>query len=132
MTPKKILIVDDSKLIHQICKTMLMRYGDYTILDAENGHQALEVLFREGRVDLILLDINMPVMSGVEFMEKLRKSNAYSGTPIIVISTEREEKSIEKVRSLGAWAYVAKPRADSLAGLIVDALNNKPSPLLPQ
>src|SRR5271169_6851748 len=82
----KVLIVDDSQLIHSMYRLVLNRYNGCRIVDAMNGLEALDVLSRENDFDLILLDINMPVMNGIQFMEKLKNENIYRKIPIIVIS----------------------------------------------
>jgi CheY-like chemotaxis protein len=71
----KILIVDDSQLIHNMYRLIMSRYQGCKILDAMNGLEALDILSRESDFDIILLDINMPVMNGIQFMEKLHGEN---------------------------------------------------------
>ncbi len=105
----KILIVDDSQLIHSMYRLVLNRYRNCKIVDAMNGLEALDVLSRESDFNLILLDINMPVMNGLQFMEKIKKENIYRHIPIIVISTEGKEEDTIKALQLGAAGYVVKP-----------------------
>ncbi|OGW27173.1 MAG: histidine kinase [Nitrospirae bacterium GWC2_42_7] len=105
----KILVVDDSQLIHSMYRLVLHRYAGCRILDAMNGLEALDVLSKESDFDLILLDINMPVMNGIQFMEKLKKDNLYRKIPIIVISTEGKEEDTLTALKLGATGYVVKP-----------------------
>lgn len=128
---KKVLIVDDSQLIHQMYRLILTRYKNCTLLDAMNGLEALDVLSRETGVDLILLDINMPIMNGVQFMEKIKADGIYKGIPIIVISTEGKEEDTMRALRLGAWGYVVKPfKPEVLHELIERVIAKKPSPLL--
>lgn len=105
----KILIVDDSQLIHSMYRLVLNRYSGCSIVDAMNGLEALDVLSRENNFDLILLDITMPVMNGIQFMEKLKKENVYRQIPIIVVSTEGKEEDTLQALKLGAWGYIVKP-----------------------
>ena len=109
----KILIVDDSQLIHSMYRLVLNRYKDCKIVDAMNGLEALDVISRENYFDLILLDINMPVMNGLQFMEKIKKETIYRhvsiNVPIIVISTEGKEADTLRALQLGATGYVVKP-----------------------
>jgi two-component system, chemotaxis family, chemotaxis protein CheY len=124
---KKILIVDDSQLIHSMYRLVLNRYSGCHIVDAMNGLEALDVLSTESDFDLILLDINMPVMNGIQFMEKIRKENIYRQIPIIVISTEGKEKDTMKALKLGAWGYIVKPfKPNMLYELIEKVLTRKP------
>lgn len=109
MELNKILIVDDSQLIHSMYRLVLNRYKDCKIVDAMNGLEALDVLSRENDFSLILLDINMPVMNGLQFMEKIKAENLYKHIPIIVISTEGKEADTLRALKLGASGYVVKP-----------------------
>ena len=74
---RKILAVDDSALIHQMYKLFLSRYKNCKLVSAMNGLEALDKLGQEEGIDLILLDINMPVMNGLEFLQRVQKENAY-------------------------------------------------------
>ncbi len=116
---KKVLIVDDSKLIHQMYRLVLMRFKDCKLIDAMNGLEALEVLSREEGFDLILLDINMPVMNGIQFMQKLNEMGVHRKIPIIVVSTEGKEEDTIRAINLGAWGYIVKPfKSENLYDLI--------------
>jgi two-component system chemotaxis response regulator CheY len=116
---RKVLIVDDSKLIHQMYRLVLMKFKDCKIADAMNGLEALDILAREKDFDLILLDINMPIMSGIQFMEKISENGMHNRTPIIVISTEGKEEDTVRAMRLGAQGYIVKPfKSESLYALI--------------
>src|SRR5512135_1834349 len=123
----KILIVDDSQLIHSMYRLVLNRYKNCKIVDAMNGLEALDVLSRENDFNLILLDINMPVMNGLQFMEKIKNENIYKHIPIIVISTEGKEEDTLRALQLGATGYVVKPfKPHMLYELIEKVLSKKP------
>lgn len=127
----KVLIVDDSKLIHQMYRLVLMRYKGCALLDAMNGLEALDILSRENGIDLILLDINMPVMNGVQFMEKLKKDGLYRHIPIVVISTEGKEEDTIRAMKLGAWGYIVKPfKSEALYELLEKVITKKSSALM--
>ncbi|HWR59839.1 MAG TPA: response regulator [Thermodesulfovibrionales bacterium] len=116
---KKVLIVDDSKLIHQMYRLVLMRFKECKLIDAMNGLEALEIMSREADLDLILLDINMPVMNGIQFMEKLNEMGIHRKIPIIVVSTEGKEADTLRAINLGAWGYIVKPfKSENLFDLI--------------
>ena len=122
----KILIVDDSQLIHSMYRLVLNRYKNCKIVDAMNGLEALDVLSRENDFNLILLDINMPVMNGLQFMEKIKNENIYRHIPIIVISTEGKEDDTLRALQLGATGYVVKPfKPHMLYELIEKILSRK-------
>ena len=130
VTLNKVLIVDDSKLIHQMYRLILMRHKDCNFVDAMNGLEALDILSRENSFDLILLDINMPVMNGLQFMEEFRKGGGHRRIPIIVISTEGSEEDTLRALRLGAWGYLVKPfTADALHALIEKVHSEKGRPL---
>jgi len=105
---KKILVVDDSALIHQMYRLVMNRYS-CTIVDAMNGQEALDILAVQKDVELILLDINMPVMNGVQFMEKASANGIVRKIPVIVISTEGKEEDTIRGLKLGARGYLKKP-----------------------
>lgn len=105
---KKILVVDDSSLIHQMYRLVLGRYG-CEIVDAMNGQEALDLLAVQDDIQLILLDINMPVMNGVQFLEKASASGLSRKVPVIIISTEGKEEDTIRGLNLGARGYLKKP-----------------------
>ncbi len=105
---KKVLVVDDSALIHQMYRLVLTRYN-CTIADAMNGQEALEVLALQNDIELILLDINMPVMNGLQFLEKASPLGIISRIPVIIISTEGKEEDTIRGLKLGARGYLKKP-----------------------
>jgi len=105
---KKILVVDDSSLIHQMYRLVMSRYK-CEIVDAMNGQEALDLLSMQRDVQLILLDINMPVMNGVQFLEKAAKTGLQSKIPVIIISTEGKEDDTIRGLKLGAKGYLKKP-----------------------
>ena len=124
----KILVVDDSQLIHSMYRLVLNRYKNCKIVDAMNGLEALDVLSRENDFSLILLDINMPVMNGLQFMEKIKAENLYKHIPIIVISTEGKEDDTLRALKLGASGYVVKPfKSHTLYELIEKICTKKQS-----
>ena len=126
----KILVVDDSQLIHSMYRIVLNRYNGCRIVDAMNGLEALDVLSRETDFDIILLDINMPVMNGISFMEKIKKENIYRHIPIIVISTEGKEEDTLRALKLGAWGYVVKPFKPHLLYELIEKVLAKKPPFL--
>ena len=104
------LIVDDSSIVRKVIMKA-MRMTDIPVnqvFEAGDGVEALEAL-RANWVDLVFLDINMPRMNGVEFMEHLRADEALKDTPVIVISTEGSQERIDKLNSMAVKAYLRKP-----------------------
>ncbi len=105
---KKVLVIDDSALIHQMYKMVLMRYK-CDILDALNGQDGIDKLVKNPDTDLILLDINMPLMNGLEFIKKVKELGSYDNIPIVIVSTEGKEEDTMRGIALGAKGYVKKP-----------------------
>jgi two-component system, chemotaxis family, chemotaxis protein CheY len=122
MELSKVLIVDDSQLIHSMYRLVLNRYKSCKIMDAMNGLEALDMLSREGDFDLILLDINMPVMNGLQFMEKIKKENLYQQISVIVISTEGKEEDTLRALKLGASGYLVKPFKPHMLYELIDKI----------
>ena len=118
---KKVLIVDDSALIHQMYKMVLMRYK-CAMVNAQNGQIGLDKLAQHPDIDLILLDINMPVMGGLEFIKKVKELGAYEHIPIVISSTEGKEEDTNRGIALGARGYVTKPVQPSDLHALIDAL----------
>lgn len=104
------LIVDDSKIVRSvISKTIhLCQLPIGQIFEANNGAEALEIM-KQNWVDMIFSDINMPVMDGVEFVQRLRQSGTIAATPVVVISTEGSEVRINALRDAGIRDFLRKP-----------------------
>lgn len=105
---KHILIVDDSKTIRNLVSFVLKSEG-FQVSTAEDGLDALEKLYSLDSVDLIVSDVNMPRMDGFTFIKNVRTQDAFKDIPIIVLSTEGQEKDIQKGLSVGANLYMVKP-----------------------
>ncbi len=118
---KKVLVVDDSALIHQMYKMALMRYK-CTILLAKNGKAGLELLAQNQDTDLVLLDINMPIMGGLEFLKKVKESPEYSHIPIVIQSTEGKEEDTRRGMEMGAAGYVTKPIQTAALHALIEKL----------
>jgi two-component system, chemotaxis family, chemotaxis protein CheY len=105
-----VLIVDDSPAMRSFVKRVLELSGFEmgTCFEAGNGSEALELLKNEW-VDVILTDINMPVMNGEEFVQNLSAHESFHSIPVLVISTDRTDDRVRQMISLGAKGYVKKP-----------------------
>ena len=106
MQPRKILVVDDSKLMHKMYEVMLRQYP---LVYASDGRQALDRLKEHADTDLVLLDINMPNMNGLEFLAELRSDSGHDDVSVIIISTEGREEDTARGMEAGATAYIKKP-----------------------
>ncbi len=105
---KHILIVDDSKTVRNLVAFIMKKEG-FKVTVAEDGLDGLEKLYAAGKVDLIISDINMPRMDGYTFIKTVREQDVYRDIPIVVLSTEGQEKDIQAGLNLGANMYMVKP-----------------------
>lgn len=105
---RRILVTEDSATMRSLLVATIEASGDYEVIEAASGFEALRLLPRE-RVDLIITDINMPDINGLELINYVRKSETYRNTPLFIISTEGREKDVEKGLTLGANEYLVKP-----------------------
>jgi len=104
------LIVDDSSVMRKIVARALQQGGVTIaeILEAGNGSEALDII-RSHKVDLVLSDINMPVMDGLEFVRQLQGVENAQGVPVVMITTEGSESHVMQAISNGARGYIRKP-----------------------
>ena len=114
---KTILIVDDSVSMRKILGLTLAEQG-YEILEADDGALALETL--DGRtIDLIVSDLNMPNMNGLEFAHAVKKRKDYAFVPIVMLSTEGADKWKAESKAAGVRVWLTKPfQADELVSVI--------------
>ena len=121
------LIVDDSSVMRKIVDRSLRQAGIEMsqVFEAGNGVEALGVL-QANRVDLILCDINMPVMDGLEFIKQLATVENATGTPIVMITTEGSEAHVVQALACGARGYIRKPfTADQVKEHVIPILAGK-------
>jgi len=104
---KKILIVDDASLIRNITAKAVTEAG-YEAVVANNGQEGLE-LVREGGIDFIFSDINMPIMSGLEMVSKVREIDSCRFVPIVMLTTESKKELQDEAKKLGVKAWLVKP-----------------------
>ncbi len=104
---EKILVVEDNPLNMRLLEIVL-RAKNYTLLKATDGEEALDMAMRE-QPDLIIMDIQLPKMSGLEVTRKLRETPAFSHTPIIGVTAYAMKGDKEKVIESGCDAYLSKP-----------------------
>ncbi len=105
---KKILVTEDSSTMRSLLVSTIESLEGYEIVEAASGFEALRLLPRE-RVDLIITDINMPDINGLELISYVRNNPNYQDVPLFIISTESSEKDMEKGLALGANEYLVKP-----------------------
>ena len=118
---EKILIVEDNPQNMRLIR-MVLRAKGYTLLEATNGEEALEMAISE-RPELIIMDIRLPKMTGLEVAKKLRESPAFSHTPIIAITAYAMSSDKERAIDSGCDAYLSKPiNTRTLPGVVAEML----------
>jgi two-component system chemotaxis response regulator CheY len=104
---KCILIVDDSETVRQVLKLALGNAG-YQVVEAEDGFDALAKL-SGAQIDMLITDLNMPNMDGLELIKKVREEGKHRFTPIVMLTTESSEEKKKAGREAGASGWIVKP-----------------------
>ena len=122
---KNVLIVEDSKAIRSLIRIALEEAGEFLTEEAGNGFEALKMLPTR-KFDLIITDINMPDINGLELIGFVKANQAYKDIPLIIVSTEKTEQDRKRGMALGAAAYIVKPfRKEDLLAMVKKALEGK-------
>lgn len=107
-TSIKILIVDDFATMRRILKNILKQLGFKNLVEADDGTTAWDVLESQG-IDLVISDWNMPKMTGLELLKKVRASDKYKGTPFLMVTAEAQKQNVIEAVQAGVSNYVVKP-----------------------
>ena len=119
--PDKVLVVEDSRAMRFFVSSILEATGQYSVEEVTNGFDALRALPR-GDFAVIVTDVNMPDVSGIELTKFVRSNAKYSETPVIVISTDSSSTDLARAMDAGAAAFLAKPfTPEDLIKVIEDA-----------
>ncbi len=105
---KLCLIVDDSRVVRKVARRIVEEIGGFTCEEAEDGQQAYEACQKK-MPEAILLDWNMPIMSGIEFLEKLRAMPSGANPKVVFCTTENDMSHIQRAMVAGANEYIMKP-----------------------
>lgn len=125
-----VLVVDDSKVMRMmVIRSLRMSQLELErVLEAENGQAALDVIARD-RVDLVLSDLHMPILDGVDLIARLKEHPATAKIPVVMVSSQRDEAMEQRLLALGVSAYLHKPFQPETLDRIVRAalaLEDKP------
>lgn len=118
MDKLKILVVDDESRMRKLVKDFLTRH-DYTVIEAENGSEALDIFFEDNSIALVILDVMMPVMDGWDVCREIRQ---YSKVPIIMLTAKSDERDELKGFQLGVDEYISKPFSPKILVARVEAI----------
>ncbi len=102
------LVVEDSPMMRQLLVFALARIKQLRVTEAEDGVDGLRKL-ADGRFDLVITDINMPIMDGLKLVQRIRVDDIHKDVPIIIITTEGSSEDRARAMALGANAYITKP-----------------------
>ena len=125
MSEVRTLIVDDSSVMRKIVERSLRQAGleALVVFEAGSGIEGLDVL-KTQQVDLILSDINMPSMDGLEFLRQVKAQNLAPGVPVVMITTESSEEHVKQAIMDGAQGYIRKPfTAEQVKERVLPLLN---------
>jgi len=113
---KKILVVDDSATVRQQVGVALKSVG-FEVIEAVDGADGIEKIASHSDLSLIVCDVNMPRMNGIEMIEKVKSQEKYASLPIIMLTTEGDPSLIKKAKAAGAKGWIVKPfKPDLLVG----------------
>lgn len=119
--PKTVITIDDAATMRKMV-SFTLRGAGYSMLEAEDGIAALEVL-KGASVDLIITDVNMPRMDGIEFTRQARQIPALQKTPILLLTTETDVDSKARAKAAGATGWLVKPfKPDQLVAVVAKVL----------
>ena len=109
--PHSFLVIDDSKLLYQMYRLIFSRgaLAGSTVHFAANGREGYGLLQAHPELTLVLLDLNMPEMNGLEVLERRRAEGLHPHIPIVLVTTEGSAEDEMRGRSAGAWEYLRKP-----------------------
>ncbi len=119
-----VLIVDDSEVMSRVIQRIVSLSGFELgmVLEAEHGEKALSIL-DENWIDVVISDINMPVMNGIDMLKKMKATQSLSDIPVIIVSTEGRSDRIDEILAIGAAGFITKLfKPEYIRGVISDAL----------
>jgi two-component system, chemotaxis family, chemotaxis protein CheY len=123
--PLRILVVEDSSAMRAFVRATLEEDGAAEVQEAQSGFEALRLLPRQ-KFDVVIVDVNMPDINGLELVAFMRKSEPHRATPLLIISTEASARDRERGLSLGANAYLSKPFTPEQLRAMVSELAGAP------
>jgi two-component system chemotaxis response regulator CheY len=120
---KSVLIVEDSVTTRALIRAIIEEMGEFSTTEAGSGFEALKLL-PTAEFSLVITDVNMPDINGLELISFIKNNPRYSHIPLIIVSTERSDEDKKRGMALGATAYVTKPfKAQELQEVIKQAFN---------
>jgi CheY-like chemotaxis protein len=126
--PRHLLVIDDEPFVGRIVRLEFER-GDYEVSVALDGQEGLAFLRTHEDVDLVLLDLNMPGLSGLDVLAEVQRDPRLTGVPFVVLTAAGQNTYADRARALGATAFLTKPFSPKkLARQVADILGGAPPP----
>ena len=104
---KNILVVEDDAFNAQLIRSLLRKISDMNIITAHDGSEAIKILHSQEIIDMVLLDIRMPIMGGDEVLVYIRQNKAFENMPVLVVSVDKDNET--RLREMGANDFILKP-----------------------
>jgi two-component system chemotaxis response regulator CheY len=118
MTKKKVLVVDDSETVRQQVQLALKDCG-FEIVEASDGAEGMSKIAVDREIALVILDVNMPRMNGLEMLEKVKEAGQNSALQVVMLTSEGQQALIERAKKAGAKGWIVKPfKAELLAAAV--------------
>lgn len=105
---KKVVVIDDSQTVRQQVG-MALRQAGFEVIEAADGDEGVELLGRVADVAMVICDVNMPRMNGLDFLDAIKKDGKNANLPILMLTTEGQPQLIERAKKSGAKGWVVKP-----------------------
>ena len=118
MSAKRVLIVDDSPSVRQQVG-MALRQGGFEVVDGVDGVDGTDKLYKDASIGMVICDINMPRLNGLEMVEKIKSDARFAKLPIVMLTSEDNPVLVERAKKAGAKGWIIKPfRADLLVATV--------------
>lgn len=105
---KKVLVVDDSQTVRQQVSSVLQQSG-FAVVEAADGAEGVAKIAEDSTIGMVILDVNMPRMNGLEMLEELKASGKNSGLPVVMLTSEGQHSLIDRAKKAGARGWIVKP-----------------------
>ena len=123
---RKVLVIDDSSMVRAVFRAAFAGVEDLQLQQACNGEEGFALIKQFGEPDIIFLDVNMPIMDGLEFLDLAGKTGLQKRVPVVIISTEGRDEDVRRGIEAGAREYVRKPFELQKLLTVVERLTAKP------
>ncbi|MGX9365316.1 chemotaxis response regulator CheY [Desulfoplanes sp. PS50] len=120
-TNMRVLVVDDFSTMRRIIKNILRQLGFNNIVEADDGSTAWDVLNKD-KIDFVISDWNMPIMTGIEFLKKVRASEEFSDLPFLMVTAEAQQENIIEAVQAKVSNYIVKPFTAETLGQKIDKI----------